>query len=708
MDRVKTQKFIRSAEADLASIRRSLLIIAQTSDTADLATTRRNLGRLEAGAMENGLARIVELTAECETAMAGLAESGECPSGAVYGVLDIVARVEAALFEIPLNSDEFLSDVSGFVDASFDELMPSIPEPDEPLWPDEEFEIDEETLDIFRTEADELLANIVRDLDVLTNLPGDQNALWDIRRNAHTFKGAAGIVGLKNAAAIAHLIEDLLDKMVELRRDAVPQVIEFLKAAALSLTLIVEAKPHDDAEEGLKARYEALVSWLTSNTDPDLREQKPADKPAATGSSLPDTAAEVRIDATRTASRPIVRVSLDRLDDLLKISRNLIVNRSALADRFAAFGKQVSDDAPAFGKLEALFETQRRLTDEMHEMLHRIRMVKFGTLETRLSRAVHVTSLDEGKKAIVELENGDVEIDTQIIDALIEPMLHLLKNAVVHGIEMPDTRRLIGKPERGVIVIRIEADDEALVLSISDDGGGISTQKLKEKAVANNLIDQALAESMTDREALRLIFDKGLTTAEKLDLNAGRGVGMSIVKESVESRGGTILVESEPQRGTTFTILLPLAVSNPKPAEPLHKKEDAQAGSSGLASLVLVVDDSASIRHKTARMVETAGYRTITANNGAEALELLLSGEWAPDLILSDVEMPQIDGWEFLEYAKADSNFGHIPVVLITSLDSDAYRQRAMDLGACDYIVKPIKNGDVERIFENLKMAAMV
>ena len=274
-------------------------------------------------------------------------------------------------------------------------------------------------------------------------------------------------------------------------------------------------------------------------------------------------------------------------------------------------------------------------------------------------------------------------------------MLHLLKNAVVHGIESPDTRRLIGKPERGRIVVRIEADEEAVVLSVTDDGGGISPTKLREKAVSSGIITEHQAESMNDRDAMQLIFDRGLTTADKLDMNAGRGVGMSIVKEAIESRGGSVIVKSEPQRGTTFTVIMPLGT--PASGENNAVSEPADTAAE-LPPLVLIVDDSPSIRRQSTKLVEQAGLRVITANNGADALELLLNGDWEPDLILSDVEMPQIDGWGFLEYVKTDDNFGHFPVVMVTSLDADHHRQKAMELGASDYLIKPLKETDLARV----------
>jgi CheY-like chemotaxis protein len=165
-------------------------------------------------------------------------------------------------------------------------------------------------------------------------------------------------------------------------------------------------------------------------------------------------------------------------------------------------------------------------------------------------------------------------------------------------------------------------------------------------------------------------------------MNAGRGVGMSIVKEAIESRGGSVIVKSEPQRGTTFTVIMPLGT--PASGENNAVSEPADTAAE-LPPLVLIVDDSPSIRRQSTKL-------------GADALELLLNGDWEPDLILSDVEMPQIDGWGFLEYVKTDDNFGHFPVVMVTSLDADHHRQKAMELGASDYLIKPLKETDLARV----------
>ena len=403
-------------------------------------------------------------------------------------------------------------------------------------------------------------------------------------------------------------------------------------------------------------------------------------------------------------------MSLERLDELLKVSQSLLVNRSALAERFAVIKNDAffEPDAESLRQLESLIETQRRLSDEMQQKLLRIRMVRFGTLEMRLNRAVHVTCQEENKKAIVVIENADLEIDTQVIDALIEPLLHLLKNAVVHGIESPETRRLLGKPEKGTICIAVNADEKEVYLSVEDDGRGISGAKLVEKALANGVIDLEKASAMGENSIYDLIFQRGLTTADSLNLNAGRGIGMSIVKESVESRGGRVIVESEQQKGTKFTVRMPVALPNPDVQYPEPVLSDPIDSPVEATPLVLIVDDSQSIRRMTAKIVEDAGCRAITAVDGADALELLLSNAWEPDLILSDVEMPNMDGWEFLEYIKTDTNFGHIPVVLVTSLDSSECRQKGLDLGAAAYLVKPFRLAELDRVLENIGKLTVV
>ncbi len=691
MDPQKLQSFLEKAEDRLAGIRGSLLLFAQGRLAAsELTQGHRKLEELRAEAESIGLNEVARIAGECSSSVELLiAVNAGSLETVVNRSLDALSRLEAELLQMPLGSDAFLSDVSDLVDASFEHFQShEIDGSDE--WGSEDFEVDDETREIFRSEAEELLAKITSNLSVLANSPDDSNALWEIRRNAHTFKGAAGIIGFHEASELAHRIEDLLDKMVESRCGADGRLIDLLTKSTARL---------DEMTAGKLINEDPRIAAALSADFDKLIESIPAAPPEnGTKSTLqPESFVRQNRPDVAAPTTPVVRVSLDRLDELLKLSRSLLVNRSALAERFTEF----KDDAShSFDKLESLIETQRRLSDEMLQRLLLIRMVRFGTLEMRLNRAVHTTCLEENKKAEVIIENAGLEIDTLIIDALIEPLLHLLKNSVVHGIEPPETRRLLGKPEKGLICISVNTDKDFVSMSVEDDGRGISSSKLIEKAVANNLIEVEKARLMDEQSIYQLIFERGLTTADSLNLNAGRGVGMSIVKESVESKGGSVRVDSEQQRGTKFTLQIPKSLPTK------HVSEPAASPDIELPPLILIVDDSQSIRRMTANIIEEAGFRTITAEDGAEALELLLNGEWEPDLILSDVEMPMMDGWAFLEYLKTDDNFGHIPVIMVTSLDTDAYREKAFGLGASDYLVKPFSVSDLEKLCGILANAA--
>ena len=683
------QSFLEKAEDRLAGIRGSLLLFAQGRlSSGDLEQARRRLDELGTEAEGIGLAEAARVAVDCSDALELLASADSSNHDAYSNrALDLLSRLEAEIVQMPLGSDDFLADVNEMVESSFENFKgrshpPNPVEIDAPF--EEEFEVDDETLEIFRSEAEGLLANISTNLNILGRSPDDNNALWEIRRNAHTFKGASGIIGFRDASQLAHRIEDLLDKMVESRCGADGRVIDLLTVSTGLL---------DDMTAGKHANDDPLVTAKLYADFDNLIASVPA---SAAETVAPVTAPGKTTETVVAAPTPIVRVSLERLDDLLNVARGLSLNRSDIAESFAELKK--GDDS--MHGLDALIETHHRLSDELLQMLQQIRMVRFGTLEMRLNRAVHVTCQEEDKKAFVVLDNPDLEIDTQVIDALIEPLLHLLKNAVVHGIEPSETRRLLGKPEKGRICIAVDANENEVCLSVEDDGRGISGSKLIEKAIANGIVDSQRAATMDEQSVNDLIFNRGLTTAESLNLNAGRGVGMSIVKESVESRGGSVRVESEQQKGTKFTIHLPRTLPKPDIEQP--EPETADASSADLPPLILIVDDSHSIRRMTAKIVEDAGFRSITAEHGAEALELLLSGEWEPDLILSDVEMPIMDGWEFLDYVKTDDNFGHLPVVMVTSLSSEEYRKKATDLGASDYLVKPFSLAELDRVLETL------
>ncbi|MBX7054450.1 MAG: response regulator [Pyrinomonadaceae bacterium] len=684
IDRSALNAFVERASGRLVGIRNGLLIYDQNRNSdGDIEVSLRGLELLRRDALDHHLDAVAGLIDECEASIR-LAIGPEPPPSLIGQSLDIVARIEESLLTISLDSEEFLPDVSDFIDDSFRSLWGEEPDPETDAWT-EESEVDEETLDIFRSEASELLRSIANSIDALRSHCDNREALWEVRRCAHTFKGAAGIVGIRDASELAHRIEDLLDLMVENSSMPDAEILDLLSIAAERLDRATfGSSAIENRGNSIYTDFDRVIARVNAGSSLETP------VPTAASVNLPKPVAQT---IERPATSPIVRVSLDRLDDLIGLSGEMAANRRSVAEEFAKL-LETNDAGSRTAMVESiasLLDAQRHLTAELQDKLFGIRLVRFGTLETRLSRAVHVTSEEENKSVGIVVENGDTEIDTQIIDALIEPLLHLLKNAVVHGIEPADTRRLIGKAEKGLIRIRVDSDEDGVTLMIADDGRGISVTKLKEKAVKNEIISPEIAETLDDEAAHYLMFERGLTTADTLNLNAGRGIGMSIVKESVEKCGGRLAISSEPQIGTTFTIRMPLTIPKSAASTSSARLTEADAPNSAKArKVVLIVDDSPSVRRQTCKIVEECGHRVITAQNGAEALELLLSGVWHPDLILSDVEMPVMDGWEFLEYVKTDDHFGTIPVVMVTSLDEQQHRDRATVLGASDYHIKPV------------------
>jgi len=692
-----TQDTARASRADidshLAPVRSGLLIFLQDPrSVGDLDGPLSNLALIKG----IGLDGISVRAAACERLLIEMANGKSvAPERDARRALDLLAEIETLFLEIPLRSDPLFS-ISQFVEDSIDSLTGHCSRrPRTELDEEIGFEIDEETMEIFREEATELLEGISRSLQTLAAQPRDRDALWSIRRCAHTFKGAAGVIGLHEASGLAHRVEDLLDHLATDESELTPQIIDLLSASTEclnSLTLGCGLKRNAKSAADLYPQFDLVMSagavCRTAENTGVIRE--------LTGDIQPGS----DVEPVKPPPAPIVRVALDKLDELLDLTRNLSINRSALAAALGGFSERDVLNQVKPDKAESLFRAHDKLTSEIQSKLHQIRMVKFGMLATRLNRAVHVTCQEEDKKAEIVIANGDCEIDTQILDSLVEPLLHLLRNAVVHGIELPEMRRLIGKPEKGQIKICVEAVESEVIVSVSDDGRGISAARLREKAALSGAIDPETAESLADNEALQLIFLRGLTTAEKLTLNAGRGVGMSIVKESVGSCGGKISIDTQLQKGTTFTIRIPIPGANLsaddscEPDRPVKRPPNARH--------VLVVDDSSSMRQLIKRVIEDAGWTCITATDGENVLEILAELNGTPDIILTDLEMPRMNGYELIKTLKTGSGLQDIPIVMVTSRTDPAHKQKALELGAAEFVTKPFDIHELVKIIDRL------
>ncbi|CAA9395693.1 MAG: Signal transduction histidine kinase CheA [uncultured Pyrinomonadaceae bacterium] len=986
------QEFLVQAEKHLPKIRSEILVCAQTGDMCgEINASLCQTSLIKNAALVAGLDEISKIAGELEENLKRYARLEAPLTGEQSrGLLDKLTELEVGLAPLRLDAEDFSIYLDDFIDQSFENLGLTEPGATDAGkqagdW-EEEFEIDEEMLEIFGEEAEELIQNIRSNLVRLEKNPNDCEALLEVRRSAHTLKGSAGIVGLKVLSGVAHRVEDSLDYLAENNIVGNAKIFELLSTATdcfealarnekpASSTLEVEQVYKDFDALMLSLKFEDAAQTALASADESnfavsdvLDDMLPVGDSSAfeilsseTGKRQ-QTSDRREIAEQRQANPPpeasvhksVVRVSLEKLDDLVKIMNGLVVSRSVFEQRLAELEQQIGElhnstrrlsystnkletdfetdmletesqmptgfgfrasgfefqsSNPKFqtpnpksfdaleldrytefhqtmrdliettgdtsainaeldalrGNLETLFENQRHLIEQMHDKLLHLRMVSFGSLGMRLQRTVRVTADEEEKSAELAIEGEALEVDTQILDSLIEPLMHLLRNAVAHGIEAPDVRRLLGKPETGRIRVRVRDEGAHFVLSVSDDGRGISAVALKAKAVQCGIISEREADAMSEQKAFALIFHAGLTTAAEVSQVSGRGVGMNIVKTAVERRQGAISIDSETHKGATFTLRLPVAlavtrallvkaggqtfafplkfvtrISNrsavggqqsetdnqiaanaeqsgkarqPKIKEPepsifhlnnllglpfaapstatandaetpvlLLKTTDAPCslivdeivkpeeivikpldaalrnlkGFLGACILgdgsvvpvidllyllerqiqspksddfgfrtttdcgfqdegqnsktedrrpinVLIVDDSPSVRHLTSQTIANAGWTARVAKDGLEALNISQNLRDLPDVILTDVEMPRMNGYELLASLKKQENTQKIPVVMITSRANEKHRRKAFDLGAAEYLTKPFDEAKLIELIKNL------
>ena len=213
------------------------------------------------------------------------------------------------------------------------------------------------------------------------------------------------------------------------------------------------------------------------------------------------------------------------------------------------------------GDFDSLLNRQRRLANDVQESVMRMRMVPLRTLATRLHRTVRVTADRQGKQAELVLEGDTLELDSQVLDSMGEPLLHMLRNSVGHGLETPDVRRSLRKPARGRVWLSAYHEGTQAVLRVRDDGRGLDAEQLRKKAVSGGFLSADRAAALSDADVMSLVFLQGLSTADKVTDVSGRGVGMDIVRDTVQKLRGTISIDSTPNEGTSFTIRLPLTLA---------------------------------------------------------------------------------------------------------------------------------------------------
>jgi len=691
-------------------------------------------------------------------------------------------------------------------------------------------------------------------------LPERREHIDAIFRAMHTIKGSARLLGFEDIGRISHTCEHILGAVREGRRELDQALADDLLRGSDAILELINA-----IIEGRPAEVDVEALTLTLGRGSRKEASEPGAAPAEPAASpLPPEPAASGFAArpARASVRQTIRVRVDRLDRLLNLAGELAVGRQTQAahlqtlealqsmlaqqerllvaletelhrlrfsptqretlDRHINSVLNVGEHAGRLIKTQVeRFEQHTTLSGQLIENLEQevmaARLLPISTLFTNLPRAIRELMRDTGKEVNVALLGETTELDRKVIEALNDPLLHMIRNAVDHGIEPPDERAAIGKPRQGMLEVSARSFGAYAHVTIRDDGRGMHPQQLREAAIRKNLLSHDAAQVLTDQEALELIFLPGFSTARLITDISGRGVGMDVVRTNLNEIGGHVQVDSQPGAGTTITLVLPLTLvttrvllvevgehlfalpasgcrgsvwaypnkvraiegramlpyeghlapllrladlldvagASPfpsrnrtptvivgtaqrplallidrlvderevvvKPLGPLLEQQRRFSGAIQLGdgrlvlllnpailaqtargmvlsrpsqsyraaerrSRLLVADDSFTTRELIRSILQSAGYDVTTAVDGLDALDKLRAAPY--DLVVSDIEMPRVDGFQLTSQIRADLGLSDIPVVIITSLASETHRRRGLEVGAQAYIVK--------------------
>ncbi|MDQ4025762.1 MAG: response regulator [Actinomycetota bacterium] len=723
-----------------------------------------------------------------------------------------------------------------------------------------------ELMAVFTLEARERVQSInehLLTLEKALSVAEVDRLLAEILREAHSLKGAARAVNLAPAEAVAHRLESLL---LSLQKGSVARertVFDLIYEAVDAIGAIAAAGGADTSVD---------VPELSRRLDEAGVPSEPVSPPPAA------TGAVVYADRDESGAAPVVpppvesvRVPTEKLDAMLASTGQLLAARS-VAQRRRGELRELTDelddwqrrwsavrlpyrrlleseadhrergtDREAAAVLTFLEEGERRLralvprarslrgaveqdtrrmdalARDIHDDVRRTRMIPVQVVLQGLPRMVRDLANALEKRISLRIEGADTEVDRSVLEKLGAPLTHLLRNCVDHGIEDQETRRRAGKPAEGEIVVRVAQRGDAVQIEVEDDGGGVDVEGVVASALERGVLSEDEGRALGERQALSLIFRPGFSTSPIITDVSGRGVGLDVVRATVEQLHGTVDVENRPGRGATFVLVLPLTLATihsvvvgaggevlavpltnvvrvvnlgradvsstegrpistidgealpiahvadllglPRQAPTagaahptvvvasgdrkmglvvdrlagtqdvvLHALPDRFGRVAGIAAAsilgsgelvmvlnvsdliggptlsesarpialprdteqapasILVADDSITTRTLERNILRSAGYEVVVAADGAEAWKLLQQG--GCDLVVSDVDMPKMGGFELTQRIRADVRLRDLPVVLVTSLDDPADRERGVQAGADAYIVK--------------------
>ncbi|SDV10388.1 Hpt domain-containing protein [Pseudomonas mucidolens] len=858
------------------SLKRWLL---DPENATPLPSLQRDLHTLKGGARMAGIGPVGDLALELETLYEGLVDRRYSYSNEVAQLL-MASHEHLALQLEQLQQQQALSDSSTLTSQLREwRQQPGAIAAAAPPAPDAAGS-DPELLEIFLEEAADILDSSGAALVRWQADPQGRQEVETLLRDLHTLKGGARMVEIGPIGDLAHELEFLYEGLSAGLLSSTAELFALLQGCHDRLAQMVDAVAAGmpvGSVERLIERIRSLVRPAEEHAAPlTLSTGKPeaaavsdpaADMVKISAELLDDlvnlagetsifrgrieqqvndarlalTEVETTIERMRdqlrrldieTQGRILSRqqaeaerlgyeefdpLEMDRHSQLQQLSRALFESASDLLDLKETLDQRNQD-------AHNLLQQQARINTELQEGLMRTRMVPFERMLPRLKRIVRQVAGELGKEVEFVVGNAEGEMDRNVLERMVAPLEHMLRNAVDHGLESREARLLAGKPEKGRITLDLTHERGDIIFDMRDDGAGVPLEAVRRKAIKRGLLDPSV--EVSDRDVLQFILQPGFSTAEKITQISGRGVGMDVVHEEVRQLGGTMVIDSTPGAGVHFRIRLPFTVSvnralmvqcaDDQYAIPLNAIQglvrvlpgeleghyqldpavyeyagqryelhylgellhtvarpellgqhqplpvllmqcndrqvavqvDAVAGTreivvkglgpqfatvqglSGATILgdgrvvliidllayiralapalpsqasgmlpalnepqqkrrlrVLVVDDSVTVRKVTSRLLERNGMNVLTAKDGIDAIAVL--EEHTPDLLLLDIEMPRMDGFEVAIQVRNDPRLKHLPIIMITSRTGQKHRDRAMAIGVNDYLGKP-------------------
>ena len=619
--------------------------------------------------------------------------------------------------------------------------------------------------------------------------PEDPSGLRDMQRELHTLKGEAKLMNAGNVAEVVHRIEDHLA--------AAPppgQQRSELDSAILAGFDLLGALVTQEGSDALTARWQAYVAKPVPGTEP-----------VANVSPWSEDTGRLALRSAQVQSRRSRRVDMQKLDAVADITGDLLLTHGRLTQSIrkiqALLPQAEANMATCLDQARKWLTQQQTAIESLEATVRDLRLVPLRTLVDTFERTMQDLAYEQGKQVRLVQDNTGVGIDSDVLERLGDPILQLLCNGVVHGIEPASVRQKAGKAPQGVLQVAVRPGASVVDIDVSDDGAGVQLARVVEVAVQNQLVDASDAQLLADDALLELIFQPGFTTRNKVSDVAGRGVGLDAVRAQVGQLGGTVHVRSFRGSGTIFTISVPttmlwvrallvrwdqqyfaipadavakvvrlepqakskntllvrdtpvnmvglgymlglpasgdealvaVIVRHEKRAcalrvhqvmgerqvvqrrlEPNHAHMPYHSGTATLENgsragllnipqllddlrhtktpasrqpLVLVADDSELVRERVAAMLQRAGFRVTQANDGIAALRQVERER--PDAILSDLEMPHLDGLGLLAAIRRQPDLQHLPLVIISAKETPELQAQARALGASGYFNK--------------------